>query len=323
MPQGEQRIGNSYHPPMHHKQQALLDDVLHWGQARCAAPPPRHSTTTRRSAHNMPAVTQLLSLRLLCLLVAVVAEPAPGRVPKVYNALITSNQNLEPSKAYPVYQPVLHETISFPFQPSLFYGDFPLNNGLQPPALPRKEPVPNQPPLPQPTPQEPVEKPTVIPPPEPTKEPQSVTSTAAPPPPPNTESPIPLNEFGLPPQVIPLGRIDPSYEGFSQVGPFTYSYPSFRLYDPFDPFSLSPFVQLPSLYRPLPNILRQSTLLQANKEVIIPTVAPPTRVEQSGDAPPPEPIDLNLLNYSSKDPAIPNVPPPPLPQSGIKTDKSE
>lgn len=70
--------------------------------------------------------------QLLCLLALATAEPAPapGRIPKVYNALITSNQNLEPSKAYPVYQPVLHDPFAFPYQPAVFYGggDFPLTN---------------------------------------------------------------------------------------------------------------------------------------------------------------------------------------------------
>lgn len=55
-------------------------------------------------------------------MIGALADPAPGRVPKVYNALITSNQNLEPSKAYPVYQPVLHDPFGFPFQPAVLYG---------------------------------------------------------------------------------------------------------------------------------------------------------------------------------------------------------
>ncbi|XP_059051014.1 uncharacterized protein LOC131845882 [Achroia grisella] len=272
----------------------------------------------------MPTVTQLLSLRVLCLVVAVVAEPVPGRVPKVYNALITSNQNLEPSKAFPVYQPVLHDTFAYPYSPSIYFGDFPLNNGIQSiPGLPPKEPVPNQSPAPAPTPQEPIEKPTELPPssPEPSEQPRSV-STTPPPLPPSTESPIPLNEFGLPPQVVPLGRLDPAYDGYSQVGPLTYSYPSFRLYDPFDPFHFSPFAHLPALYRPFPNIIRHSAPILINKETF-PTEAPSTRIEQSAETPPPEPIDLNLLNYSSKDPAIPNVPPPPLPQGNLKSEKSE
>lgn len=68
---------------------------------------------------------QLLS----ALLLAVIADPAPGRVPKVYNALITSNQNLEPSRSYPVYQPVLHDPFGFPVHHSVFYGgEFPFGN---------------------------------------------------------------------------------------------------------------------------------------------------------------------------------------------------
>ncbi|XP_053614134.1 uncharacterized protein LOC128677376 [Plodia interpunctella] len=259
-------------------------------------------------------------LKLLLLVAAVSAEPAPGRVPKVYNALITSNQNLEPSKAYPVYQPVLHESY-FPFQPALFYGDYPLGNGIHRESAHPKDPQPHIPT--EPAAQVPQDVPASSdlppsPPPEPSEKPQSEASTA-PPPPPNTESPIPLNEFGLPPQVLPLGRIDPAYQGFSQVGPFTYTYPSFRFYDPFDPFSLSPYAPLP-LYRPLPNVLAQPPpVLKTDIPTATPAQANP---EPTAQTPPPEPNDLNILNFESKDPAIPNVPPPPLPQGGLKSDKS-
>ncbi|XP_013197102.2 uncharacterized protein LOC106140114 [Amyelois transitella] len=275
----------------------------------------RHSSTTRRPARNM--TTQLLHMFLL--LIAVTAEPAPGRVPKVYNALITSNQNLEPSKAYPVYQPVLHESY-YPFQPAIFYGDFPLGNGIHRETAHPKDPMPQIPR--DPVPQEPAssELPPPPPSPEPSEQPQNEASTL-PPPPPTTQSPIPLNEFGLPPQVLPLGRIDPAYQGFSQVGPFTYTYPSFRFYDPFDPFSYSPYAPLP-LYRPLGNVLGQSAPVFIGKEAI-PTAAPAQRnPEPTASTPPPEPSDLNILNFESKDPAIPNVPPPPLPQGGLKSDKS-
>ncbi|XP_034935509.1 uncharacterized protein [Chelonus insularis] len=55
-------------------------------------------------------ITRLL---LGCLIIInIVATPSSGlrRVPKVYNALITSDQNLAPSKAYPVIQPIIHRT---------------------------------------------------------------------------------------------------------------------------------------------------------------------------------------------------------------------
>lgn len=159
--------------------------------------------------------------------------------------------------------------------------------------------------------------------------------TPAPPLPPNTQPPIPLNEFGLPPQVFPLGRFDPAYEGFTQVGPFTYpyNYPGLRFYDPYDPFTLGHYANLPPLYRPLPNILGPVAPPQAiappqgsvRKDQFLAPAPEPASSEQSssGQSPPPEPNDLNALNYASKDPAIPNVPPPPLPQGGLKPDNAK
>lgn len=151
--------------------------------------------------------------------------------------------------------------------------------------------------------------------------------TPAPPLPPNTQSPIPLNEFGLPAQVLPLGRFDPAYDGFTQVGPFAYTYPSLRFYDPYDPFTLGHYANLPPLYRPLPNYLGPVALPQATvrKDQVPASTPEPAGSEQSASAqsPPPEPNDLNVLNYASKDPAIPNVPPPPLPQGGLKPDNAE
>ncbi|XP_047985618.1 vegetative cell wall protein gp1 [Leguminivora glycinivorella] len=257
--------------------------------------------------------------------------PAPGRVPKVYNALITSNQNLEPSKAYPVYQPVLHDPFGFPYSPFV-YGDYPISNGLipVPPPSPKGQPAPappapspESPPTPSEAPPEDKSPSSEVPPPAPEPQPESDTNkpTTASPLPPNTESPIPLNEFGLPSQVLPLGRINPAYNGFTQVGPFTYpyAYSGFRFYDPYDPFSFNPYANLPPLYRPLANTLvpQGPALVPARAAPVAPAPA------QSADAPPSEPSDLNLLNYASKDPAIPNVPPPPLPSGGLKTDKTE
>lgn len=53
---------------------------------------------------------------------AVLSHPDPGllRVPKVYNAVITSNQNLAPSRAYPVIQPVVHRT-AIGYVPPFYY----------------------------------------------------------------------------------------------------------------------------------------------------------------------------------------------------------
>lgn len=177
---------------------------------------------------------------------------------------------------------------------------------LQPPAQPADSPDEKSPSTDNPSP----------PPPQETADPQEAEKpTPAPPLPPNTQSPIPLNEFGLPSQVLPLNRFDPAFNGFTQLGPFTYTYPGLRFYDPYDPFSLSPYANLPPpLYRPLPNVL--SPVPPASKE----PPAPAPTAQSTSATPPPEPSNLNVLNYSSKDPAIPNVPPPPLPQGGLKSD---
>ncbi|CAL7946361.1 unnamed protein product [Xylocopa violacea] len=51
------------------------------------------------------------------------AMGGPGllRVPKVYNAVITSNQNLSPSRAFPVIQPVVHRT-AVGYVPPVYYS---------------------------------------------------------------------------------------------------------------------------------------------------------------------------------------------------------
>ncbi|XP_043256760.1 uncharacterized protein LOC122399830 [Colletes gigas] len=47
-------------------------------------------------------------------------HPGLLRVPKVYNAVVTSNQNLSPSRAVPVIQPVIHRT-AIGYVPPFYY----------------------------------------------------------------------------------------------------------------------------------------------------------------------------------------------------------
>lgn len=155
--------------------------------------------------------------------------------------------------------------------------------------------------------------------PEPSSAPES-EATPSPPPVPKTESPIPLNEFGLPPQILPLGRINPGYQ-YTQLATYPYTYPGLRFYDPYDPFGFHTYANWP-LYQPLTNFIGQTLPLnvKAAETAPAPAVAPAVE-DKSSQAPPSEPSDLNVLNYSAKDPAIPNVPPPPLPQGGLKPDE--
>ncbi|XP_071582780.1 uncharacterized protein [Temnothorax nylanderi] len=62
-----------------------------------------------------------MKLLILCVLTTV-AFAAPGllKVPKVYNAVITSNQNLSPSRAFPVIQPIIHRT-AVGYVPPFYY----------------------------------------------------------------------------------------------------------------------------------------------------------------------------------------------------------
>ncbi|XP_037968734.2 extensin [Plutella xylostella] len=271
-------------------------------------------------------MTALIPVLALLALSAASGAPAPGRVPKVYNALITSNQNLEPSKAYPVYQPVLQDPY-FQYQP-VFYSSpqfpqlFPsLKTAQQPPAPAASDNVPHTNPAPSEAPPAPEQ-------PQPPRNEEN-KPTPGPPQPPHTESPIPLNQFGLPPQVLPLGRGDPAYDGFHQVAPFSYSYPGLRFYDPYDPLFYNPYLNLPPLYRPHPNSLgpgisfiprEASPAPQGPAQAPAPAAPAPAPSEQPPSSPPSEPDNLSVLNYSSKDPAIPNVPPPPLPQGGSEAD---
>ncbi|KAL2724047.1 hypothetical protein V1478_008560 [Vespula squamosa] len=63
-----------------------------------------------------------MKILIVSLLIYIVAsEPGLLRVPKVYNAVITSNQNLSPSRAYPVIQPVIHRT-AIGYVPPFYYA---------------------------------------------------------------------------------------------------------------------------------------------------------------------------------------------------------
>ncbi|XP_011068129.1 PREDICTED: uncharacterized protein LOC105154349 [Acromyrmex echinatior] len=68
-----------------------------------------------------------MKLLILCTLTTVAfAAPPQGsrrgllKIPRVYNAVITSNQNLLPSRAFPVIQPVFHRT-AIGYVPPFYY----------------------------------------------------------------------------------------------------------------------------------------------------------------------------------------------------------
>ncbi|XP_058824937.1 tyrosine-protein phosphatase non-receptor type 23 [Topomyia yanbarensis] len=215
---------------------------------------------------------KVATLVLLLLLVSTFcAAPAYGgllRTPKVYNAVITTDENLTPSRAYPVVQPVVHETgLTYPFGG---FGPFGLYNALngfpgfyqpQPPPVGTSaaqnqgrnafytsreaepllqdtpiETIPGAKPYPEtnlPLREAPV--PEIIP------EPNNSIAPKAPegprpnfePRPADPKNQLQLNEFGYPPSLIPLT----SYNGNGQNPPafniqgYPYNFPV--LYDSF------------------------------------------------------------------------------------------
>ncbi|XP_078048496.1 uncharacterized protein LOC144475934 [Augochlora pura] len=85
-----------------------------------------------------------MQLPILFAMVALAAgHPGLLKVPKVYNAVITSNQNLSPSRAFPVIQPVIHRT-AIGYVPPIYYPQAaPEIPGLGLVHLSRNEPQPS------------------------------------------------------------------------------------------------------------------------------------------------------------------------------------
>lgn len=187
------------------------------------------------------------------------------RTPKVYNALITTDQNLTPSRSYPVIQPTIHESPFFyppySFSPLGFYDPYgPFNsfgntqglfarynqnynninrgenlNGL-PNSVPGNIPNGNNP-----NGNVNAERSFIVN--------SGKTSDAAGNAKhdnaignPNTEkSPIPLNEFGLPPSLIPISPYNAINQNPIDLAPYNYnSYP--LIFDQYGGFQQGPYL---------------------------------------------------------------------------------
>ncbi|XP_055523696.1 uncharacterized protein LOC129717653 [Wyeomyia smithii] len=232
--------------------------------------------------------------KLVLLMSTFCAVPTLGgllRTPKVYNAVITTDENLTPSRAYPVVQPVVHEAgLSYPFGA---FGPFGLYNAFNAyPGFYQQQPTAAGPSAAQiqgrnsffvgrePEPQlqdTPIETlPEAKPYPErnlPLREPpvpeiipepnNSIAPKAPEGPQPNfegrpveTKNPLQLNEFGYPPSLIPVATYNSN--GQLQSSPvFPYNFPV--LYDSFGNYNptqyqsvLPPFGYFPQLNQPNP-----------------------------------------------------------------------
>lgn len=162
------------------------------------------------------------------------------RTPKVYNAIITTDENLTPSRAFPIIQPVIQPAIPI-FSPfystNLFdpYNQNDVNDGrrefkvrinkmLQLRRTKKKISFQNQKPVERKSDELEAAEETIN---QAQDEPQSPSQNSNVPEdqPENEKSPIPLNEYGFPPSLIPLQK----YPTYPYSYPFIYdSYGNFQ-----------------------------------------------------------------------------------------------
>ncbi|XP_037951846.1 proline-rich receptor-like protein kinase PERK9 [Teleopsis dalmanni] len=274
------------------------------------------------------------------------------RRPRIYNALITTDENLISSRAYPVIQPTIHETrlAQYPFGPYAYspfvrFGQpvapglgprqqlpYPLPQSQFPPQFMRR-PLPSYVP-PQPYPQQ-TETPN--PPTAPAQQPTSQQSAQQNPnEPPTPQSPgagktpqdgkvpIPLNEYGLPPSLIPLSQYPhpnansvhlPPY-GFNPVNPLGFNSPyGYRdnFLPPYDylPNHMQGFAgpqptQTPSTNAPTPTDINTEPSDATETDSTFETTQTNPQVATT-------PSFDSIKNASNKPKDIPDVPPPPIP----------
>uniref|UniRef100_B3P5E8 GG11682 n=2 Tax=Drosophila erecta TaxID=7220 RepID=B3P5E8_DROER len=278
----------------------------------------------------------VLILLLLGLILWTDSSQAARRLrkkPKVYNALITTDDNLTSSRAYPVIQPTIHEPGYAPFGPFNPYGFYsppivrfgqPIVPGLTPnERLPYPLPTaaqypagyPGTPYEPQPAVETPVEQQPQAASPPGTVERQEM---------PKEQMPLPLNQHGLPPMLIPLPsqfRGQPMH-----LPPYPYSqYPV--IYDQAGYIRqnyLPPYDYYPTQGYPVRGAtLPREQLEQPQNPVQSPAQPQPQPQQQPQPLPlenlePAQPSFEDIRNGSeSKNSAVPDVPPPPIP-SGPK-----
>ncbi|KAH8271285.1 hypothetical protein KR018_005807, partial [Drosophila ironensis] len=242
--------------------------------------------------------------------------------PKVYNALITTDENLTSSRAYPVIQPTIHEPGYAPFGPYNPFGFYspPLVRFGQPivPGLSPNERLP----YPLPTaaqfpagfapydPQQPVEAPVE-------QQPQAAPGSLEPKEIPKEQMPLPLNEQGLPPVLIPLPS---QYRGQpTHLPPYPYSqYPV--VYDQAGYIRqnyLPPYDYYPTQGYPTRGATAAPSGTPPAAEVE-PQPEPQIKPLPLDNLEPVKPSFEDIRNGSaSKNSAVPDVPPPPIP-SGPK-----
>lgn len=155
-------------------------------------------------------------------------------------------------------------------------------------------------------------------------------------------SPIPLNEFGLPPSLVPIQRFGPPQGQQPQINynPYPYNFPV--IFDSFGSYNSAPYPVLPpfpyyqqtgpalnqqpsdGLFNPvgIPEIVSNRNGREGEQERV--KAAPAENIPQQPPQPqelpqpsqqPLQPENINIKNYNKENPDIPDVPAPPLPTS--------
>lgn len=276
------------------------------------------------------------------------ASSALLRKPKVYNALITTDQNITPSRSYPIIQPHIHERLTaYPFHgigPSA-YNSFGLYDPYAPHLYPsfgggyyhghhehyepgvlqasgesrskNKEDVSEEEESNETSSENETER--------------SVSSDAKK----QHKGPseIPLNEFGLPPSLVSVNPYA-FHQNPINLSPYPYnSYP--LIYDQYSggyntnpylpPFGYYPHDGLvdPAVWAPYSQPSKPIKKNPKNKSQNSnenTTTEDSTTARNEAAADPSQGLPENIKNYPKKNKSIPDVPPPPLP-SGAKTDE--
>lgn len=226
--------------------------------------------------------------------------PEPARSPKIYNALISSDENLQPSHAYPLVEPVLRTTaLGVAFPPLIV------------PQVPQQILDPKQPldyPEYKPQPIEPVQIAA--------ETPASVISA---------QSGPKINHYG---SLFPLAY-EPTYLSYANgLGRFPAQQP-LSYYQPYDqnanlpPFYLNHLMQhqQQKLDEQQQQQQQQTIIPQHQQNVVSETQSTAQKLPVTPEVPyypvqPPSPLSAPGLGVNfQKNPDIPDVPPPPLPIS--------
>lgn len=223
------------------------------------------------------------------------------KTPKVYNAIITTDENLTPSQAYPLIQPVIQPTIPVlsPFHQTTYFDPYSrtdVNHDRKTEQTAQRKSDDEEAIVEASN----TAKPTIEQPQTPKKSSNGPENQ-----PKDENSPIPLNEFGFPPSLIPLQK----FPNYPYNYPFIYdSYGNFQTVQqyPVLPPSFYPQQehQLPPIDQPMFQVGARKVDEEPQRDEKALPVAENSLLSISNDA---------IKNNGNRNKEIPDVEIPPIP----------